>query len=64
MSNKIRKINKKQDKLSLGEVNTELMKISNQIESKMNYLQEKYGFKIDYAFKPITMDELKSKKFE
>ena len=61
MSNKLRKIKKKNEKLSLGEVNEQLMKVSDQIEAKMNYLQQKYNFKIDYAFKPITVDELKSK---
>lgn len=47
-------------KLTLGEINAKLMKISDQIEHNMNYLQKKYNFTLDYSFKPISLEELKS----
>ena len=44
--------------MSLDEINQELGNISNQIEAKMKFLQEKYNFSLDYAFKPITEQDI------
>ena len=59
LKRKIERNNKKKN-VSLQEVNKQLMIESNKIEQKMKQLQEEYGFTLDYAFKPITKEELEN----
>ena len=42
----------------LNDINKKLLNVSDKIETKMKFLQDKYGFEIDYAFKPITQEEI------
>lgn len=45
-------------------INDEVMPIANDIKSKMDKLQEKYGFKLNFGFPEIKDEEIlnKSKK--
>lgn len=49
---------KNKSELELKEINKNLMSISDKIETKLKFLQEQYNFKLDYAFKPITQEEI------
>lgn len=49
---------KNKSELELKEINKNLMPISDKIETKLKFLQEQYNFKLDYAFKPITQEEI------
>ena len=51
-------------KLNLRDINVQLMKMSNKIETKMKMLEIDNKFKINYSFKPITTEELKNFKGE
>ena len=63
MSSIRRKIKrKKQKKLSLSEMNNMLMSESDKIKTTIEELKKKYGFELDYAFKPLTMEEIKNFK--
>lgn len=42
----------------LHQINKKLMSVSDKIETKMKFLQDKYGFELDYAFKPINQEEI------
>lgn len=44
--------------MDLEKINAELMPTANEIKSKMEMLQEKYNFKIDFAFPEISMKEI------
>lgn len=46
--------------VSLEQINKQLMPISKEIESKMLELESKYGFRIDYSFKEITVEDLRN----
>ena len=42
----------------LVKINEQMMPIANDIKSKMDFLQSKYGFSLDFAFTPITQQEI------
>lgn len=43
---------------SLKKLNNELMPIANDIKAKMDSLQEKYNFNLDFAFPEIKDEEV------
>ena len=44
--------------MDLDKLNEELMPTANDIKSKMDMLQKKYNFNLDFSFKEISMDEI------
>lgn len=42
-------------------LNDELMPIANDIKAKMDNLQDRFNFKLDFGFPEITMEEITGK---
>lgn len=58
MSKKRTKASRKNKKYSTYNLNSQLMPIANEIKGKMESLQDKYNFNLEFAFPEITMEEI------